>query len=217
MKKGYIIIAAILMITVGLMGDTAINIRGGVLFPSGSETGFMPGLSYGVNVDNVVELSAGFDFFYRTYEDTETVDLSETGTGSTLESVQASTDFKTFYVPIMATIKVAVPVELPVTPYGGVGLGWGLLYEDIFIAGGKTEDGKEYDPVDEKDLYNGFNWALQLGAKYELSPNVHLYGETFYNFGKMKKDVEKTKFGRTWDEVDMSGLGLRLGIEMRLK
>jgi hypothetical protein len=115
----------------------------------------------------------------------------------------------------MATVRIGVPADLPVIPYGGLGLGWGLLWEKVFIA----EDTSVEPPnekIDEINFYNGFNWTIQLGARYPLSPNASFYGETFYNGGKMKKDIEKGAEGITWDEIDMSGLGLRLGIEVRI-
>lgn len=219
--KKLIFLMLVLLLTVSLSANKGINIRAGFLSPSGAKTGFMPGISYGLNVDDVVELAVGFDFFYRSYEETKTVSATDRETGTTVEVIEAGSELKTGYIPVMATLKVGVPVELPVLPYAGVGLGWAILWEDIFLPAGEyhgeNDELVEVDKVEELDFYNGFNWILNLGAKYRLSPNVHIYGETFYNFGKMKKDIETGETGRTWDEVDMSGLGLRLGIEMALR
>ncbi len=214
--KKLIFLMLALVLTVSIFANKGINIRAGFLAPSDAKTGFMPGMSYGINVDDIVELAVGFDFFYRSYTDTKEVSVYDRETGTQVSEIKTGTELKTGYIPVMATLKVGVPVELPVLPYAGVGLGWALLWEDIFLPAGE-DNGNEYEKVEELDFYNGFNWILNLGAKYQLSSNVHLYGESFYNFGKMKKDFDEDEAGRTWDQVDMSGLGLRLGIEMALR
>ncbi len=216
MKRIFLLLVFSLIITVSLTANTAINIRGGFLVPSGSKTSFMPGASYGINVDDIVELTVGMDLFYNNYTESRVASFDTTKAGNIVDIVKTGTDVKTIYVPLMTTLKISFPLEMAFTPYGGVGLGWAILWEDIFVPA-SDEPNQEHNAIEESDIYNGFNWILQLGARYQLSPNVHFYGESFYNFGKMKKDIKRDEYGRTWDEIDMSGLGLRIGVEMALR
>ncbi len=215
MKKTLIIMAVMLLLIPTLHANKGLNVRLGFLSPSATKIGIFPGISYGFNIDNIVDMGIGGDFFYRNERQTRTISVSETPGGTEVEQKQVGSDLTTYYVPLMAAVRIGVPVDLPVIPYGGVGLGWGLLWEKVFIAEDTTVEPPN-EKIDEVNFYNGFNWSVQLGAKYPLSENASFYGETFYNGGKMKKDIERGAEGITWDEINMSGLGLRLGIEVRI-
>lgn len=199
-----------------LFADRGMNIRLGFLSPSATKTGIFPGFSYGFNIDNIIDMGLGFDYYYSSDREVREISVEDTANnGAEVVTKQASSDFTTYYVPLLATVRVGVPIDLPVIPYGGVGLGWGLLWEDVFIAEDTTEDPPN-ERIDEVNFYNGFNWALQLGAKYLLTPNASFYGEAFYNGGRMKKNIERGAEGITWDEINMSGFGLRIGIEVSI-
>ncbi len=221
MKKTVLVLCVIIILTPCLFANRGMNVRFGFLTPSATKTGIFPGFSYGFNIDNIIDMGVGFDYFYRNERDYRDIVVTETETGTTVELVDIGSDLTTYYIPLMASIRVGIPVDLPIIPYGGAALGWGLLWEDVFIAGSELENGNDrddvsYDSIDEVNFYNGFNWGLQLGAKYPLSPNASFYGEAFFNGGRMKKNIERGAEGITWDEINMSGAGLRLGIEVSL-
>jgi len=187
----------------------------GFLAPSGAKTGIFPGLTFGYNIDNIVDMGIGFDYYYSNDREVRTISVSETPGGSTIVTKSIGSDITTYYVPLMAILRVGVQTELPVIPYGGVGLGWGFLWEKVYIAADDTADPPN-EQIDEVNFYNGFNWNVQLGAKYPLTSNVSVYGEGFYNGGLMKKNIQRDALGITWDEIKMSGIGLRAGLELRI-
>ncbi|MCB5230837.1 MAG: outer membrane beta-barrel protein [Candidatus Cloacimonas sp.] len=215
MKRLPLIFALVLFFTTSLFAANAMNVRVGFLAPSGADTGVFPGLSYGVNVDNVVEVGFGFDYFYKNFQEKRYVEFDTSSAGNNIDHARVNSDITTYYIPVMGTIRVSLPMELDVVPYIGTGLGWGLLWEDIFIAEDLTPN-NEHNKIDEVNFYNGINWTLQFGVKYALSQNASIYGETFYNGGKMKKNVRRDSSGITWSELNMSGAGLRIGVELRL-
>lgn len=215
MKKTYLFFVLALCFTTSLFAGNAMNVRVGFLAPSATDTGFFPGFSYGVNVDNVVEIGLGFDYFYKNFQDKRYVEFDTTKAGNYIDKAQVTSDITTYYIPLMGTIRVSVPLDIVVVPYGGIGFGWGLLWEDIFIASDETP-GSEHNRITDVNFYHGYNWTIQLGGKLPLSRNASLYGETFYNGAKMKKDVKRGSTGITWSELDMSGAGLRLGVELKL-
>lgn len=215
MKKIAVALIMVLLVTPCLFADKELSIRFGFLSPSATKTSFYPGLTYGINIDDIVSMGLGVDYYYSSERETRTVSLGVTPGGTDITTMQLGSEITTHYLPLMAFVKVGVPVDLPIIPYAGVGMGWGLLWEKVFIAADDTED-PPIGKIDENNLFSGFNWALQLGSKYALSPNTGVYGEFFYNGGKMKKSIRKDAFGITWDEINMSGVGLRIGIEIRM-
>ena len=198
-----------------LFANQSMNVRLGFLAPSGAKTGIFPGLSIGYNIDNIVDMGIGFDYFYSNDREVRTISVSETSGGSTIVTKSVGSDITTYYIPLMVGLRVGVQTDLPVIPYGGVGLGWGFLWEKVYIAADDAEE-PPIEQIDETNFYNGFNWTLQLGAKYPLSTNVSLYGEGFYNGGLMKKNIQRDALGITWEEIKMSGFGLRAGLELRI-
>jgi hypothetical protein len=215
MKKIIITLIALMFLLPCLFASTGMNVRFGFLAPSATKTGIFPGFSYGFNIDNLIDMGLGADFFYRNERETRTISVAETPGGTEVITKQVGSDLTTYYLPLMASVRIGVPVDLPVIPYAGGSVGWGLLWENVFIAADDTED-PPIVQIDDNNFFSGFNWGLQLGTKYLLSPNAGVYGEFFYNGGKMKKDIEKGIEGITWDEINMSGVGLRLGLEVRL-
>ncbi|MBW6515944.1 MAG: outer membrane beta-barrel protein [Candidatus Cloacimonetes bacterium] len=216
MKRSLLILALSIFLIPALFASQSLNVRLGFLAPSGAKTGIFPGLSLGYNVDNIVEMGLGLDYYYSNDREMKTINVPAETDRLDVEPRIVGSDLTTYYLPLMATLKVGIPADLPVIPYGGVGLGWGLLWEKVFVAAG-DEDESPSEAIDEVNFYNGFNWMIQLGAKYPLSTNINVYGEGFYNGGVMKKNIQKDALGITWDEVKMSGIGLRAGLEIRLK
>jgi outer membrane protein W len=213
MKKFVLVAFCVVLLVPALLANNGLNVRVGFLSPSASKTSFFPGISYGINIDNVVELATGFDYFYNNSKETEKIGQYDSDSGNLIDTIEMGSDITTIYVPIMGTLKVGIPLDAPVIPYAGIGLGWGILWEDVFIAADPDGD---FDGIDKVSFYHGFNWATQIGVKYPLAPRASVYGEAFYNGGKMKSDIKKDAYSITWDEINMSGMGLRLGIELRM-
>lgn len=93
--------------------------------------------------------------------------------------------------------------------YAGGGFGFGLLWEDVYVAADQN-----HLAVNETKFFSGFNWNLRCGARYPLSRHTAIMGELFYNNGRMKRDITVTPIGITWHEINMDGIGFRIGLEV---
>ncbi len=88
---------------------------------------------------------------------------------------------------------------------GGVG------YELLWV------NENNYDPanlVDDLRFYSGFGWQVGAGVSLPMSRNSDLFAEALYHGGSPSKD-KGTKAGLpVREEVDMSGLMIKLGIRL---
>jgi len=215
--KRYLVALLFLMVISGLSADNLMNVRFGFLAPEGAKTGIFGGLSYGSSFDEVVSMDMGFDYFYKGFKEKRKLYEWDTEAGNTEETFKQTSDIKTMYLPIMLALNIHIPLDHSVKPFFKAGLGWGFLWEDVYVAAIPEEEPNAHDEIDDTKFYNGFNWTLGAGAKYKLGSKSHVYGEFFYNGGRMKRDIKKSEYGITWDEINMSGVGMRLGIEFRIR
>ena len=206
MKKIFIVFVSLIIIAGGLSAQesaTIINI--GSFNPKATDSGFIFGVGQSRIFDERVELGFSIDFFSNKYTDQKTVDTVTTGGGTTYTTEQMLLETNTIFVPILANLTVKMPVEFPIIPYIGVGIGYSLLWD--------TYSNYELDIKDTK-FFSGFGWRLAAGGLYPLGSRSALTCEVMYNGGKPSRS-EDAEFGLpTWQEVDMSGLGFRLGIKL---
>lgn len=214
MKKTLILLFMCLLLTA--LGAAESRLRFGFLAPKGAETSFIGGFTYGRRIDEAVGLDMSMDFYYKSYTEKRKIGEYDSAAGNTVESHIVSGDYKTTYIPLLANVYINIPLDGPVQPYASAGIGWGLLWEDVFIAAheehnvqGQLETVPAYDEV---NFYNGFAWNIAAGVSHKLGTKSSIFAELFYHGAKMKDDIDYSDFGVTWDEVDMSGIGARLGL-----
>jgi len=211
MKKAVLTMLVFLFV-IGLAAVES-KIRFGFLSPKDAETGFMGGITYGNRIDNAVALDMSADFYINSYEKKRSIYSGSTEGDNTFTTVKKTAEMNTTYVPLQGNLTINLPVQSSLKPYFTAGIGWGLLWEDVYRAAFVGEDGTTVPQYDEVKFYNGFNWGLAGGVSYKLGNRSNIFGELFYNGGKMKRDFEQTAYGITWDEIDMGGIGLRVGVE----
>jgi hypothetical protein len=78
--------------------------------------------------------------------------------------VEKTADITTTYVPLQGNLTINLPVRSSVKPYITAGIGWGLLWEDVYRAAFVGENGNTVPQYDEVKFYNGFNWGLAGGV-----------------------------------------------------
>jgi opacity protein-like surface antigen len=188
--------------------DDVCFIRFGYLSPTGSETGTVTGAGFGKRFDDIFTLGLSGDVYYRNFTDDRTVSLHTSAAGNPVEEVQRRADLRTYYVPFQANGQLLIQTTTKIKPILGAGMGYGFMWEHVYIADDLTHHG-----LKSTKFYSGFNWNVTAGGRYQLRDNLALYGELFYNDGLMKRDMKVTETGITWDQIDMSGVGLRMGIE----
>jgi len=183
------------------------QIRFGTLDPKDAKSGLMLGVRTGRDFDNMILVGFSADLFWRSYTQESAIADSVTPGGTVYSTVQLSVDYKTLILPLMFTADVKIPVEnSPIRPYFGGGIG----YELLFNRENNFEEG-----ISDSRFYSGFGYQFQVGAEYEMSPNAGFYLEGFYNGCKAKRGASTATGLPTFEEVDISGLGFRVGVTLK--
>ncbi len=210
MRK-FLLFIALSLIICSLSATEIMNFRFGYLWPDKPESGIFGGIAYGTKFDQSVQIEFSGDFFFNSYTEKSKIGIDLTG-NSEATIIQMTTDKQTYYFPLMANLIINIPVQTKIKPYAKGGIGYGFLWEDIYVA--ETDENPK--KIDDVKFYGGFNWLIGGGAKFKLGNNSNLTGECFFNGGKMKRDKKQSSTGITWSEVNMSGIGLRLGVEIEI-
>lgn len=205
MKKNFIVFVSLIIIAGGLSAQesaTIINI--GSFNPKATDSGFIFGVGQSRIFDERVELGFSIDLFSNKYTDETSVpDTLISGTQTNTKQVSLETN--TIYIPLLANLTVKMPVEFPIIPYIGVGIGYSMLWDTY----------KNYeDDIKDTKFFSGFGWRLAAGGLYPLGSRSAITGEVFFNGGKPSRSEDVEEGLPTWQEVDMSGLGFRLGIKL---
>ena len=179
---------------------------GGYLNPKGTQAGTILGASYGISVDERVDISLGLGYFHKNYEQlTEVADTSY-ASGVVENTVTKELEYSTTLLPISANVVIRIPFQPPLSYYVGGSLTYNFLFNN--------EKNFEED-ISEKRTYKGFGWILRAGIDYSIGSRSSILIECLYNMGKTKRNVDETVKGLpVWDEVDISGLGIRAGLRL---
>jgi hypothetical protein len=202
---GFISAAAIPVLGQGTKPFT--QFRFGTLNPNDTKAGLILGVRTGRDFDQRVLVGFSADLFWKKFTRESTVSSDTTIGGVHYTTMQRTVDYTTLILPLMITIDVQIPVEnLPIKPYFGGGIGYQLLFN--------KEDNYEQHISDSR-FYSGFGFQFEVGAEYQMSPSTGLTLEAFYNGCKAKRGGGTSLGLPTWEEVDISGMGFRLGIVLR--
>ena len=180
--------------------------RFGTLNPKDAKSGLILGVRVGRDFDNMILVGFSADLFWKKYTEESEIADSVTSGGTVITTVQRDVDYTTLILPLMFTADVKIPIEnSPIRPYFGGGIGYQLLFN--------KEENFEQDISDSR-FYSGFGYQLQVGAEYEMSPHTGFYLEGFYNGCKAKRGEDSAAGLPTWEEVDISGFGFRIGLTL---
>ena len=181
----------------------------GLYSPPEIESGLTIGYGYYRYIDDMVSAGVGMDAFWTNYMKASSVETEETGLGQEIITQQVEIDMTSYLLPLMGTVRVILPFELGAfSPYTNVSLGWNILFnnETNYVNGEQTFR-----------FFNGFGWGLGAGASLVLGEKSSIGIETYYRSAKMKANVDETELGLPiYDELDMTGLGLQIGLFMNI-
>ena len=182
----------------------------GLYSPPEIESGLTIGYGYYRYIDDMVSAGVGMDAFWTNYIKVSSVGIADTtGVGQAIITQQVEIDMASYLLPLMGTVRVILPFELGAfSPYTNVSLGWNILFnnETNYVNGEQTFR-----------FFNGFGWGLGAGASLVLGEKSSIGIETYYRSAKMKANVDETELGLPiYDELDMTGLGLQIGLFMNI-
>ena len=215
MKRTSIIILAVILLFVFMtvpetyaQRGKSLSVRVGYLNPKDAKSGFSIGGSLSGVVDEAVQIGLGFDFFRKTYTKTSHVATQDYASGINEETIQKEVEYTTTILPIMAELLVKIPGGWSHSYFIRGGLGYELLWN------------KESNYVDDKSesrFYSGFAWQVGVGIMYKLGRVSSLFAEGIYNSAEVSRGESETPAGLpVWQEVDLSGFGVRVGVNMGL-
>ena len=181
-------------------------LRLGYYSPKDARSGFVFGATMGNAVDELVDLGLSVDIFRRSYRKDSQIAETVSSGGVVEHTVVRELDFSTTAIPVLGTVTVKFSSTMPFTYFLGGGLGWALLWnkETNYVAG-----------ASERRFYHGFAWRAEGGILYRLGSRSQLIGEVFYMGSSPKRNRERTAEGLpVWQEVNLSGLGFRVGLRI---
>ena len=116
-----------------------------------------------------------------------------------------SLEYNTTLVPLSLNLDIRFPFEPPVVWYVGASISYQLLFN--------SENNFE-DDIKENRFYSGFGWMARAGIEYAIGRRSAVIMEVFYNNCRVSSDAEKKTGLPVWNEVSMSGFGIRGGIRL---
>ena len=188
--------------------QSAYTIRVSYFDPESTAAGFTFGGSAGAVFDDIVTLGVGTDVYFRNFTQDSKVATQEyiDGSSSTLNVTEIQ--YTTLIVPLMAELTVRIPIVWKLSVFGHGGLGFDVMWakEENYVEG-----------LTDNRWYAGFAWMGGAGLSIKLGTDTSLYAEGFYKHSKVKRNRDDlTENMPVFEEVDLSGLGVRLGVALEL-
>ena len=189
--------------------QTTTTFRFGQLNPKDAKSGLMIGFNHGVSVDERVDVGFSTDLFWKNYTKETLIDATTLGSSVTESTYMREIDFKTILLPVMATANVRIPLEeySPVFFILGGSIGWEFLFNQ---EKNYTED------EEDKRFYNGFGYMLNAGVLYQIGSRSAILAELGYNGSKVSRAKDTAAGLPVWNEVNVSGFMLRVGLRLGL-
>lgn len=205
--------SVLLVMTLFLIGNAAgqnakvLEFEVGYLKPKDIKGGMIYSGKYGLVVDERVDISLGVDFFHSSYTEEATVEYGEQGQVGYDTKIR-SLDYSAMLLPLSLNATVRFPVQPPLSFYAGAGFTYQFLFNKVT----NYQDDKK-----ETQKFHGTGWIFRGGIEYNLGSKSSLIVETFYDLGKVKRNLDESIDGLPrWDEVDLGGFGFRGGLKMEL-
>ena len=186
----------ILSSTVFAQSAKVLKFKGGFFNPKGMESSLIFNGSYGIAIDERVDLSFGISYFNKT---SKSKDVKFEGSKDNVDYTVI--DEKKEYSNTLLPLSIDLTASFPIQPSLYWILGGGLTYEFLFL---------------KNATFSGFGWNVFLGIEYEIGSRSSFVVEGFYNGCKPQGKIEIEEYGKTTAEVNVSGIGIRGGIKLLL-
>ena len=198
-----------------MIKESRLDIHAGFLDPKDVEQGMLFGAAFVSTFDNAVDLGFGLDFFQKSYSEEVEVSTGQIGETQTT-TVATRLDYKRAVLPLYASLKVKIP-GLISRRNDGIIFGYlvraSLSYQFLF----SEEKNYELDKSENRK-YRGWGWQGGAGIFYRVGSRSTLIAEAIYNNCTVNRNVTKESDALPQTErVDLSGLGIRLGVELDIR
>jgi opacity protein-like surface antigen len=209
MLRKSILLVMVLCLSGIVLGQSAkvLEFEVGFLKPKDIKRGMIYSAKYGLVVDERVDISFGVDLFHSSYSEEATVEYGEQGQVG-YETKTLALDYSALLLPLSLNATARFPLQPPLSLYAGAGFSYQFLFNKVT----NYEDDKK-----ETQKFHGMGWIFRGGVEYGLGSKSSLIVETFYDLGKVKRNLDESTDGLPrWDEVNLGGFGFRAGLKMEL-
>lgn len=214
MKKtsSFFLIPVILLSFASLFAQDMVfwSVHAGYMNPKNVEAGMLFGGSIYKEIDNAVSVGIGADIFQKVY--TETSEVANTQTqNDKFRTYATEVEYKRIALPIFLGMKIKLPLTYnqDFGYFARANLSYQFLWskEKNYIAN-KSENRK----------FGGLGWQAGLGLYYRIGSRSHFTAEAIYNSCTVSRNVSNpTSDLPLSEQVDLSGGGIRLGVEIEMK
>ncbi|MFO7890082.1 MAG: hypothetical protein R6V04_07060 [bacterium] len=191
-----ILVIFVLVSSVYSQSTKVLKFKGGYFNPKSLKGSIIFSGSYGIAVDERVDLSFGISYFNKTSKSKD-VKYELTQEDVDYDVVDETKEYSHTLLPLSVDLTASFPMQRSFAWIAG----GGLTYEFLFL----------------KDAtFSGFGWNVFLGIEYEIGSRSSFILEGFYNSCKPKGKKDFPDIGKKTAEVNVSGIGIRGGIKLVL-
>ncbi len=185
-----------------------LSLHAGYYNPKDTKGGMEFGVKLGKAVDEAVDIGLGLDVFHKSYSETSVV-AQEYQNGLPINKTTTAIEYSRTLLPL----SLSVDVKLPAGRYFGYFISGGLNYSFLF------SNEKNYElETEENRNFHGLGWQAAAGLYYFVGSRSTVVANIFYNGSKVSRGTDEKVAGLPVTErVNMSGLGVRLGIKMDIR
>jgi len=180
----------------------------GYFKPEAATDGYLFGVHLGRMIDESLSWGVELNYFRKTYREVVASDDIHNSTQFINPTQKTlNLEFVTQILPVWAKLNYEHPIapRSPLFLRASAGIGWEFLWnkEEYFEKG-----------ISDTRFYNGFGWQLATGLGIEISSKSVLFVDAFYNGAKVKRGEDVIAGLPTWEELDISGIGLKVGVSI---
>ena len=200
------VIVISLLLAGSIYAQKVTYIQVGSYKPEATDGGLIISLGSAKEFDERVELGISLDLFMKEY--TDNIEYIEEPMGPGLPPttiIVTNAESRVTMVPLTAGALVKFPIEFPIIPYVGGSIGYTFLWYGF--------DNYQTDES-EHQFFGGFTYRVQAGGMYPLGSKSAFLFELLYNNSKPSHKEETEAGLPTRNELDMSGLGIRVGFRL---
>jgi len=155
-----------------------------------------------------VDIGIGVDFFRENYTDETEIAKTVDANKVTESEIVKNADFTTTILPVYGIINVKFPAGTYLDYIVSGSLGYEWLWSNV-----KTYGESNYNATKS---YNGLKWLLSGGIAYQVGSRSTFIAEVFYDGTKVSREKKAEQGAPVRYEVNLSGVGFRVGIRMGL-
>ncbi len=185
---------------------SATTIKAGYFNPKDAKAGFIFSGNYSWIIDESVDIGIGVDFFRKGYTDetelAKTVDQNQV----TETEIITNADYTTTILPLYGILNVKFPAGRYLDYIASAEIGYEWLWSNVKTYGATK--------INSTKSHSGFKWLLSGGIAYRVGSRSSFLAEVFYDGSKVSREKKAEQNAPVRYEVDLSGLGFRVGIRM---